>query len=115
MNESRRSKWLWAWLSGYVVVLIAVIGSMLWQRHVVLADSSTADWEVWREDVRQQTSNLGPVERKVPKSIEPPALVLMRDYFVVSIVGATFFSSLLYWIGAWFVTGALRTGYYPVR
>ena len=40
---------------------------------------------------------------------EPPALVLMRDYFVVSLVGATLFSSMLYWVMGWFVTGALKS------
>jgi hypothetical protein len=45
----------------------------------------------------------------VPNSAEPPALVLMRDYFVVSLAGAILFSTVLYWITAWFVTGILRT------
>jgi hypothetical protein len=44
----------------------------------------------------------------VPKSDEPPALVLMRDYFTVLMFGAILFSSMLYWIMAWFVTGILR-------
>ena len=96
---------------GYVALLGTVVGAMIWERQKVLTELSTptsmADWEAWRADVRQQQANPGPVERRVPKSNEPPALVLMRDYFAVSIVGATFFTSLLYWIVAWCVTGAL--------
>jgi hypothetical protein len=111
MLATRSANWLWWWAGGYVIVMGAVVGSMIWERHSVLTEMSTpsslANWEVWREDVRQQQGNPGPVERRVPKSDEPPALVLMRDYFAVSMVGATFFTSLLYWIGAWFVTGAL--------
>jgi hypothetical protein len=44
----------------------------------------------------------------VPKSTEPPALVLMRDYFIVSLVGAILFTTVLYWVIAWFVMGILR-------
>jgi hypothetical protein len=45
----------------------------------------------------------------VPKSTEPPALVLTRDYFSVSLGGAVLFSSLLYWVIAWFVTGIVSS------
>lgn len=100
------------WLVGYVVLVAAIVGSMVWERHAVLTDLSTpdslADWEAWRQDVRQQQANPGPVKRRVPKSDEPPALILMRDYFVVSLAGAIFFTSMLYWIMAWLVTGAVR-------
>ena len=113
MNASRRTNWLWGWMIGYVVLAGAVVGGMIWVRHTVLTDYSTpesiADWRAWQEDVRQQQTNPGTVQRRVPKSDEPPALVLMRDFFVVSFAGAVFFTSLLYWIVAWFVTGALRS------
>jgi hypothetical protein len=112
MNPLRRN-WLAGWSLGLIVLLTAVIGSMVWMRQSTLAEYSTpesiAAWRAWREDVRRQQAKPGPVERKVPKSDEPPALVLMRDYFAVSLAGATFFTSLLYCVMAWFVTGALRT------
>jgi hypothetical protein len=41
--------------------------------------------------------------------MEPPALVLMRDYFEVSLAGALVFSSILFWVVAWFVTGILSS------
>ncbi len=96
---------------GYIALLAAVVGSMLWERHAVLEEFGTpealANWQSWRGDVQQTQSDPGPVQRQVPKSNEPPALVLMRDYFNVSMFGATFFTSILYWIMAWFITGAL--------
>ena len=111
MDSNRRKLWFTGLIVGYLVLLSAVIGSMFWERHAVLSELSTAeskaDWESWRTDVRQQQTNPGPVERRIPKSDEPPALVLMRDYFTVSMFGATFFTSILYWIMAWFITGAL--------
>ena len=111
MNALHRTRWIWCWLIGYVVIAGAVASGLFWVRRGVLATFSTpesrADWQSWREDVRRQKTNPGPVERRVPKSDEPPALVLMRDYFGVSFAGAVFFTSLLYWIVAWFITGAL--------
>ena len=38
--------------------------------------------------------------------------MLTRDYFGVSLGGAVLFSSLLYWVIAWFVTGILSTPVY---
>lgn len=110
-SPGRANRWLLWWTIGYVALVGVVGGCMFWVRQSVLTELSTpqsmADWKAWREDVRQQQAKPGPVERRVPKSDQPPALVLLRDYFVVSIVGALVFSSTLYWIMAWFVTGAL--------
>ena len=88
-----------------------VVWSLFSARHWAIAELATpksiADWQAWREDVEQQQEHPGPVQRRVPKSDEPPALVLMRDYFGVSLTGAVLFSTVLYWIMAWFVTGTL--------
>jgi hypothetical protein len=103
--------WRW-WIVGYAVLISTVVGTMFWLRQSAVADLSSpksiADWQAWREDVREQQTNRGPVERRVPKSFEPPELVLMRDYFKVLMLGAILFSSMLYWVMAWFVTGIFR-------
>ena len=96
MGKSRRiSGWLLGCLIAYAALMAAVVGSMFWVRHSVLAELSTpesiADWQTWRDDVSKQQTNPGPVQRDVPKSDEPPALVLMRDYFAVSLVGRDVF------------------------
>jgi hypothetical protein len=108
-----RKTWLWVLLAAYAALIIGVVGGMLWVRRSVLNEyakpESIADWQAWREDVIKGQKSPGPVERHVPKSLEPPARVLMRDYFSVSMVGAVFFTSILYWIAAWLITGALRT------
>jgi hypothetical protein len=114
MNSAQHagSWWHW-WIMGYVVLLGIVIGTMFWMRQSAVADLSSpksiSDWQTWREGVREQQMNRGPVERRVPTSDEPPELVLMRDYFMVLVVGAVLFSSMLYWVTAWFVTGIFRT------
>jgi len=85
---------------------------MIWSRQSALFQSSSltsvSDWKKTREEMREEQSKHGPVERRMPKSDEPPALVLMRDHFAVMMVGALLFSSLLYWIIAWFITGILK-------
>ena len=111
-SQSAGRWWRW-WLVGYVVLVCVVVGSMVQLRRTSVPDLSSpkakSAWNSWRDDVREQQANPGPVERKVPKSDEPPALVLMRDYFTVLMTGALLFSSLLYWIMAWFLTGILRS------
>jgi hypothetical protein len=100
-------------IAGYFILMGAVVWSLVAARQWALAELATPEsirqWETWREDVRQQDEQAGPVRRRVPKSAEPPALVLMRDYFAVSLVGAIVFMTLLYWVIAWFVRGILQS------
>jgi len=110
-SPQRISRWLRWWLIGYAVLIASVIAAMFWARHTAItrlsSSQSISDWQAWRSDVQSQQGHPGPVERRVPKSNEPPALVLMRDYFGILMTGAMLFSSVLYWIIAWFVSGIL--------
>lgn len=94
-------------------MIVAVVWWLQSARDWALAELATPEsirqWETWRDDVRQQGDEAGPVRRRVPKSTEPPALVLMRDYFAVSLIGAVLFMTLLYWVIAWFVRGILQS------
>jgi hypothetical protein len=104
-----RRVWL---LIVYGMLLLAVVIAMSKSRDWALANLSTqesiANWQAWRNDVERQQTQPGPVQRRTPKSTEPPALVLMRDHFTVSLVGAMVFSSALYWVLVWFVFGVLK-------
>jgi len=106
-------RWIWLWGVGYVLLAIAIVWWMFAARDWALANlstpESTAAWETWREDVRASQDRPSPVQRRVPKSAEPPALVLTRDYFGVALGGAVVFSSLVYWVIAWFATGILTS------
>jgi hypothetical protein len=113
MTAARKHRWLPWWIAGYAALIAAVVGSMLWARQSVLAGLATpesiSDWQTWRSDVKQKQTDTGQAERRVPKSDQPPALVLMRDYFGVLMTGAILFMSLLYWVIAWFVTGIVKS------
>jgi len=111
MDEPRRSSRLLPWLLvGYAILVAVVVGAMIWAKQSVAqleTRESISDWQNWRADVREQKKSPGPVQREIPKSAEPPALVLLRDKFAVLLVGALLFSSLLYWVIVWFVIGIL--------
>jgi hypothetical protein len=114
-SPQRVGRWWRWWFAGYVLLVGVVVGTMFWVQQSAVPELSSqksiSEWREWKEaNVREQQSHSGPVQRRVPKSDEPPELVLMRDFFVVLILGAILFSSLLYWIMAWFVTGILKAG-----
>jgi hypothetical protein len=106
-------RWLLGWAVGYAALAGVVVWSMLAARDRALekfaAPRSVDQWQAWRADVEEQQTEPGPVVRRVPKSDEPPSLVLMRDHFAVSMSGAIVFSSVLYWVLAWLVTGILTS------
>jgi len=110
MNEPPRRRWLLPLLLvGYAILVAVVLGGMIFARQATIARQEAArpEWQAWREDEIARQTQHGPVERRVPKSTEPPAVVLMRDNFAVLMIGALLFSSVLYWIMAWFVVGIL--------
>jgi hypothetical protein len=110
MNEPPRRRCLLPLLLvGYGVLVAMVVGAMVFARQATIAKQEAAgpEWQAWREDEIARQSQHGPVERRVPKSTEPPAVVLMRDNFAVLMAGALLFSSVLYWIMVWFVVGIL--------
>ncbi len=103
-------RWM-GWMIGYATLMLVVLVTMYrvrdWAITQLASPKSVADWQEWREDVRQQHDQPGPVQRRVPKSSEPPALVMMRDHFTVSLLGAVLFSSALYWVFVWFVSAVI--------
>lgn len=88
-----------AWLAAYLIVMTGVVVSMLHQRRVTLSTMDTpearAQWQAWRDAPPNQRADL-PVRRRPPSTDEPPALILMRDYFGVMMSAAVVFGSLLF-------------------
>lgn len=93
-----------------------VFGGLYWGRQASFRAYSgleaQSDWNRFRDDMAR-LSKEGPVERRRPKSPEPPALVLMRDYFGVSLAAAAVFGSLLFVMLMGAVRGALTHDFEP--
>jgi hypothetical protein len=110
---ARRSLWRLLLVACYALLMGFIVWGLLAARGWALAALSTpqavGDWQAWREDVRRQQDEPRPVRRRVPSSAEPPALVLMRDHFPVMLEGAIVLGTVIYWVTAWLVVGALST------
>ena len=101
------------WLLAYVAVIALVVAGVFYGRHVALVVYGTAEaqtaWEAWRAGAQQLAEASGPVKRRVPKSVQPPALVLMRDHFAVCLGGAIVLSTVLFGTFMLLARGAMQT------
>jgi hypothetical protein len=98
------------WLLAYVAILALVVSGVFYGRAQALAiygsQEAQAQWDTWRDDAKQMSDGPGPVTRRVPKSAEPPALVLMRDHFAVCLAGSVLLTSVLFGTFMVFIRGA---------
>lgn len=98
----------------FVAALIGVYVGMRQLRSAALiaygSEKSQAEWDKWRQDVAEQekafidaakgtrdikSGPLPPVKRRVSKSPEPPALLMMRDRFAVCLAAALLLSGAM--------------------
>jgi hypothetical protein len=98
----------------FVAALVGVATGMFYLRgaalHTYGNEKSQADWDRWREDVAKDakafadaekgekpkdSAPLPPVKRRVSKSPEPPALLLMRERFGVCLAAALLLSGAM--------------------
>lgn len=94
------------------VAFLCVLVSLLFvaRQHALTSDSSDAsheNWRDWRAEAQRQQDGTGPVRRRVPKSSEPPSLVLLRDHFATSLAILVVLSSALFFTIAIMVRGVL--------
>jgi len=104
------------WFCGYLIAMTCVVLWMLEKRDEVRlqrADSQAlADWQTWRESVREQQlqelpEDRGPVERTVPKSKVPPHFVLLENHFITMLVSALVAGTALFALLVFSVKGTL--------
>ena len=108
----RRRPWWPAAVAGAIAIAV-VVGPpllLLRTRDARLAAVSTpaarSDWDDFREEMRRQSGDAGPVKHKVPKSVEPPELVWLRDYTPLAISVWVLLSGFLSTVVVWLVWGA---------
>ena len=111
MNLSAKPRFSLAWLVAYISMICVVAGSVIYFRAQLLSVYGTPaaqhDWNEWRDDAKKRATGAGPVKQRVPKSAEPPALVLMRDYFAACLGLALLLSSVLFATFMFFLRGVL--------
>jgi hypothetical protein len=100
------------WLLAY----LATIGLLTWglftARHWALesydTQQSRAEWEAWRRQTQQLADSPGPVARRPAKSVEPPTIVLLRDYFAACLTLLLLLSSVLFATFVFMIRGVAR-------
>ena len=102
------------WIVGYVLLVsLMTIGIVEARGRALRAYSSTtarSDWDTWRDHAnRQAQPGAGPVLRRPRVNREPPALVLMREYFLACLAFALIIASAVYGSLVVLVRGALST------
>lgn len=104
-------------LGAFVAVLLAVLAAppvlLLRARDEWLKELEVPavqeDWEDFRRDMGAQSGRNGPVQRKVPKSAEPPLRVWLRDYLGLAIAAWLILGGTLGGFLGMMVVGALST------
>jgi hypothetical protein len=100
------------WLFAYAAVLALITAGVFYGRRQALAIYGSAgaqeEWNAWRADAQKMADQPSTVKRRAPKSAEPPALVLMRDYFAVCLGLAIVLSTVLFGTFMFFVRGAMQ-------
>lgn len=64
-----------------------------WALRELESPEAAAAWNEWRAAAARKTEG---VERRAPKSVEPPLLVMMRDHFPAVVAGAIVPLTFLY-------------------
>lgn len=97
----------------YLLMIALVCGGLVFAKRQAIAvygdPAAQSEWDAWREDAKELSKGPGPVLRRTPKSISPPALVLMRDYFVVCLALSVLLSSVLFVTTLAFLRGVISS------
>ena len=64
-------------------------------------------WDQFRSDMKAQSDRSGPVQHKVPKSVEPPLRVWLRDYFGLAVAAWGVLGTTLYIFMSFVILGLI--------
>jgi hypothetical protein len=74
-----------AWGMALAVPPVLLVRSRAARLAELDAATVQSDWDAFRDDMRRQSDRSGPVQRKVPRSAEPPERVWLRDHLALAI------------------------------
>ncbi|MAV36653.1 MAG: hypothetical protein CMJ59_14500 [Planctomycetaceae bacterium] len=100
------------WATAYGIFLAIIVGALFWVRDNVSRQFQTAEaqaaWNRWRQEAARQAQGEGPVQRRVPKSAQPPIAVLMSQHFPVCVTAAITLGSALFGTFMFLIRGVWR-------
>jgi hypothetical protein len=99
------------WMIAFGIGFIAIVFVMTAVQKSVLAHYDATDqeaWQEWKRDAGNKDGRLGPVERREPKSDEPPGLVLLRDHFPAVVISILVFFSCMFGFAMFLAKGMAR-------
>ena len=101
------------WLTALVVPPVLLLRTRdEWMRQLDRPEQQ-GHWDAFRRDMALQTGRDGPVQRKVPRSTEPPARVWLRDHAALAVTAWLLFVGVLGGFVCLLVAGVLRGGGRP--
>lgn len=115
---SRRSFWASAglaamaaaWIALIVVPPVALLRVRAGWLQRLEQPEAQAQWDAFRADMQRQSGRDGPVQRKVPRSVEPPLRVWLRDYVWLGVAAWVLFGGIIGIAMLLFVRGVARGG-----
>lgn len=95
------------WFAGLVVPPVFLLQARSAWLEKLEAPEAQAQWDEFREAMKRQSGREGPVQRKVPKSAEPPLKVWLRDYVWLAIAAWVILGGVLGFVAVMLGRGAL--------
>jgi len=103
------------WIAGLVVPPVFLLRARSAWLEKLEAPEAQAQWDEFREAMKRQSGREGPVQRKVPKSVEPPLKVWLRDYVWLAIAAWVILGGVLGFVAVMLGRGALLAQDEPAR
>ncbi len=98
------------WAGGYLLTLVAILYGLtkVREKQRLMKNTEIVDsWKQWREAAAVQAAGAGPVQRKIPKSTEPPIQVLFTEHYKTIATAALIFGTFLYGMLYFFTQGMI--------
>jgi hypothetical protein len=107
----RTTTFLWLALTLYLLLMagltLGIFRARSWASSVYWNEQAQSQWDEYRDDVAEQSERRAPVQRRIPRSVEPPALVLLRDHFGTCLTISLVLTSALYACFMFFLGGVI--------
>lgn len=103
------------WLAGVVIPPTLLLRARSAWLEQLASPETQQHWDEFRAAMKQQTGRTGPVQRKVPKSTEPPLRVWLRDYVWLAIAAWVILGGVLGFFAALLARGVLLAQNEPRR